>query len=450
MNDYDIYNRVRGDWDRVEEKVRAKEIMEERPNPDWDEFHRDPAAWDKRRGYPARTIAVTLKDKTAEARAEMIMAEGGRLWAKLLADHIDYDKCARLKVQPIPDLAVQLIRTLAPDRPDLHQRVLNHVATMGNVAQVLVPRPPKAPKTKPERPLTNEERRDWAVKKGALPLERSAQEIVWNLSKVDVHAGQFDHHIGQVLIVLATRLLEDKTKTPFDSLETFLGIHDLLRLLDPKDAGFWGPELRFTDRDFNRILRKNLSSRNIERIVSKLPTLIFRVMCSLKVPDEKGHETWKDVEITDYDNIAGVEVVKVEGKKRGRGAGEERRGYRVYFKSRIGLAFWHNIASGGYSLLTRDKVKAFLDLTGSGQMIVWAVWQWKDDRPAILSLDQLFGIMGWQRATRSSDFKAQVRRLASILNRLVKDGFLREWAILPSGAYHLVKVAAGDRPYITA
>jgi len=295
----------------------------------------------------------------------------------------------------------------------------------------------------------SEAKRELAIKKGALPLERGTQEIVWNLDAVDIHAGKLDHHIGQVLIVIAQKLYEGKPEVLFDSVDTFLGVHDLVRKLDPLSTDFWGPEMRFTDRDFNRILHKNLSSENIEKFVGKLPTLIFKVKshASLKVVDENGKEQWKQYEITNYDNIAGVEVIKSGEQKRGLGAGEERRAYRIYFKSRIGLAFWHNMASGGYSLLTNehDHVRRFLALPGSSQMLVWAIWGWADNKPAIRSLEQLFKIMGWKRAANPDDFRVQVKRLHQSLDRLVRDDFLLKWSIMDNGVYRLEKVTSAPR-----
>ena len=292
-----------------------------------------------------------------------------------------------------------------------------------------------------------EAKRDLAVSKGALPLERGTQELVWNLDGVDIHAGKLDHHIGQVLIVIAQKLIEAKAESLFDSVDTFLGVHDLVRQLDPLNADFWGPELRFTDRDFNRILNKRLTSAEIEKLVGKLPTLIFKVRshASLKVVDPVTAKSfWKEYEITNYDNIAGVEVIKSGEMKRGLGAGEERRAYRIYFKSRIGLAFWHNMAAGGYSLLTneQDRRRRFLALPGSCQMLVWALWGWADNKPAIRSLDQMFRIMGWKKARRVDAFQLQMRRLAQHLDRLVRDNFLLSWRLLDNGVYRLEKVTS--------
>jgi hypothetical protein len=292
-----------------------------------------------------------------------------------------------------------------------------------------------------------EAKRDLALSKGALPLERGTQELVWNLEAVDIHAGKLDHHIGQVLIVIAQKLIEAKAESLFDSVDTFLGVHDLVRQLDPLNADFWGPELRFTDRDFNRILNKRLTSAEIEKLVGKLPTLIFKVRshASLKVVDPVTAKSfWKEYEITNYDNIAGVEVIKSGEMKRGLGAGEERRAYRIYFKSRIGLAFWHNMAAGGYSLLTneQDRRRRFLALPGSCQMLVWALWGWADNKPAIRSLDQMFRIMGWKKARRVDAFQLQMRRLAQHLDRLVRDNFLLSWRLLDNGVYRLEKVTS--------
>ena len=292
-----------------------------------------------------------------------------------------------------------------------------------------------------------EAKRDLALSKGALPLERGTQELVWNLDGVDIHAGKLDHHIGQVLIVIAQKLIEGKAESLFDSVDTFLGVHDLVRQLDPHGTDFWGPELRFTDRDFNRILNKRLTSAEIEKVVGKLPTLIFKVRshASLKVQDPAtGKSFWKEYEITNYDNIAGVEVIKSGEMKRGLGAGEERRAYRIYFKSRIGLAFWHNMAAGGYSLLTneQDRRRRFLSLPGSCQMLVWALWGWADNKPAIRSLDQLFRIMGWKRSSDPDVFRLQVKRLAQHLDRLVRDGFLLSWRVLDNSTYRLEKVTS--------
>ncbi len=291
-----------------------------------------------------------------------------------------------------------------------------------------------------------EAKRDLALRKGALPLERGTQEIVWNMDSVDIHAGKLDYQIGQVLIVIAQKLIEGRPEALFDSVDTFLGVQDLVRKLDPLSADFWGPELRFTDADFNRILNKRLTSEEIEKIVGKLPTLIFRVRsrASLKVVDpETGKPAWKDYEIINYDNIAGVEVIKSGEMKRGLGAGEERRAYRIYFKSRIGLAFWHNMAAGGYSLLTNehDRRRRFLALPGSAQMLVWALWGWADNKPAIRSREQLFKIMGWKQSMDADVRRLQVKRLQQALDRLVRDGFLQSWSIKETGAYRLEKVS---------
>jgi len=291
-----------------------------------------------------------------------------------------------------------------------------------------------------------EAKRELALKKGALPLERGTQELIWNLDSVDIHAGKLDYQIGQVLIVIAQKLIEGRPEALFDSVDTFLGVQDLVRKLDPLSADFWGPELRFTDADFNRILNKRLTSEEIEKIVGILPTLIFRVhsRASLKVVDpETGKAAWKDFEIINYDNIAGVEVIKSGEMKRGLGAGEERRAYRIYFKSRIGLAFWHNMAAGGYSLLTNehDRRRRFLALPGSAQMLVWALWGWANNKPAIRSREQLFKIMGWKQSMNADVLRLQVKRLRQALDRLVRDGFLQSWGIMDNGAYRLEKVS---------
>jgi hypothetical protein len=118
---------------------------------------------------------------------------------------------------------------------------------------------------------------DWARRHGALTLGRTVQEIVWNMDKIDVHAGKFDHQIGWVLIAAATKILEAKMPSLFSSTAELIGVHELLKTIDPQASDFWAPEIRFTGHDFNRILHKNLSARNIEKIVGKLPTLIFRV-----------------------------------------------------------------------------------------------------------------------------------------------------------------------------
>jgi hypothetical protein len=291
-----------------------------------------------------------------------------------------------------------------------------------------------------------EAKRDLALRKGALPLERGTQEIVWNMDKVDVHAGRFDHQIGWVLIVAATKILELKTGSLFNSVDDLVDVHRLLSRIDSKADDFWAPDVTFTDYDFNRVLRKNLSSKNIEKIVAKLPTLIFRVdgKVRLKVVDDKGKEHWQEFPATNYDNIAGVEVIRTGEKKRGKGAGEERRGYRIYFKSRIGLTFWHNLASGGYSLITNknDGVRRFLALPGSGQQLVWAIWQWKDNDPGIRSEEQLFRIMGWKRAKQGSNYLAQKKQLRQRLDRLIRDGFLQDWRVLDNGVYRLEKVSS--------
>lgn len=95
-------------------------------------------------------------------------------------------------------------------------------------------------------------------------------------------------------------------------------------------------------------------------------------------------------------------------------------------------------------MIRAEAVPRFLSLSGSGQMLVCAFWRWKDDVPAILSRDQLFAIMGWKKAARQDAVQEQVKRLGTILDRLVKDGFLASWKILPNGAYWLDKVCSSS------
>jgi hypothetical protein len=73
-------------------------------------------------------------------------------------------------------------------------------------------------------------------------------------------------------------------------------------------------------------------------------------------------------------------------------------------------------------------------------MLVWALWGWADNKPAIRSRDQMFRIMGWKRARRVDAFQLQVRRLAQHLDRLVRDNFLLSWRILDNGVYRLEKI----------
>lgn len=288
-----------------------------------------------------------------------------------------------------------------------------------------------------------EAKRDLAVRKGSLPLARGVQEIVWNKDRMEVYSGHFDHQICWTLIVAATKIIELKVGTLFNSVDELVGVHELLKAIDPNSGDFWLPNIIFTDYDFNRILRKNLSSENINKIVKRLPTVTFQVGGTLRV---KMDDHWKEYEFTAYDNIAGVEVVKSGEKKRGLGAGGERRAYRLYFKSKVGLAFWQDITSGGYSLITNEgnKARQFLSYPSGLQQLVWATWRWNDRVPAIRSLDQLFKIMGWRKAARQDDFKEQVRRLAQHLDRLVRDGFLQSWRIMDTGAYRMEKFTSAN------
>ncbi len=288
-----------------------------------------------------------------------------------------------------------------------------------------------------------EAKRDLALRKGSLPLARGVQEIVWNKDRMDVYSGHFDHQICWTLIVAAAKIIDLRLGALFGSVDELIGVHELLKAIDPNSGDFWLPNITFTDYDFNRILRKNLSSENINKIIKRLPTVIFQVGGTLRV---KVDDHWKEYEFTAYDNIAGVEVVKSGEKKRGLGRGEERRAYRLYFKSRVGLAFWQDITSGGYSLITNEgnKARQFLSYPGGLQQLVWATWRWNDRVPAIKSLDQLFRIMGWKRAARLDDFQEQVKRLAKYLDLLVRDGFLQSWGIKENGVYKLEKATRAN------
>ncbi len=101
--------------------------------------------------------------------------------------------------------------------------------------------------------LTKEDRRDWAVKHGALPMERGTQEIVWNMDQVqlDHHSGKFSHRIGWTLMVAAVKIIELKTGTLFRSVEEMHRAYELIRAVDPQSVDFWCPTIRFTPADFN-------------------------------------------------------------------------------------------------------------------------------------------------------------------------------------------------------
>jgi hypothetical protein len=289
-----------------------------------------------------------------------------------------------------------------------------------------------------------EAKRDLALSKGSLPLARGVQEIVWNKDRMDVYSGNFDHQICWTLIVAATKIIELRLGTLFGSVDELIGVHELLKAIDPNSGNFWLPNIIFTDYDFNRILRKNLSSENINKIVKRLPTVTFQVSGTLRV---KMDDHWKEYEFTAYDNIAGVEVVKSGEKKRGLGAGGERRAYRLYFKSKVGLAFWQDITSGGYSLITNEgnKARQFLSYPGGLQQLVWATWRWADNKPAIRSLDQLFRIMGWKLSADPDTCRLQVKRLHQALDRLCRDGFLLSWTIdKKTGAYKMEKFTSAN------
>ncbi len=165
---------------------------------------------------------------------------------------------------------------------------------------------------------------------------------------------------------------------------------------------------------------------------------------SMMVLDENGVPRFPKYTSEYYDNIAGVEVIKTGTMKPGGGAGEENVAFVLYFKSKFGLAFWQTLAAGGFSLLTNKNkaVRRFLRLPGSGQMLVWAIWRWKDkDSPvAIRSEAQMFAILGWRKAKKNFNYLAQKRRLTALLDRLVKEGFLIGHRIDENGACRLRKV----------
>lgn len=296
--------------------------------------------------------------------------------------------------------------------------------------------------------FSREERRDYAIRVGGLVLERGLQNITWDLgNKVKVYSGVFDIRIWHTLIVAGVRLAEVKPEPLFSSVEKLQDVFSALAQLAPDAVIDLAPCAYFTDTDYRRILKKpSLSSKQIEDRVLMLPKCILDVELfkGLKLVDKDGNETWNEYDGHDYHGFGAVRVIRrrPDRSKRGRGAGKDERAYWVYFNSMSGLAFWHNIAVGGYSLIKNENgaVYRFLRLSEAGQMIACATFGWNTKLPfAIRSFDQLLTIVRWIRAERPSDLLEQKKKLARVLDELVDAGFISSWRVMQNGAYCLIK-----------
>ena len=297
------------------------------------------------------------------------------------------------------------------------------------------------------------EKARYALQKGALPLERGLQKFTFDKATgLSVYSGKFDHRVWQALLVCAAKVVESNPGTKFDSAEEFQAVYEFLHRMGlDKDLSLV-PSIYVTDRDVRRLLhRPKMSSKGCENLLGLLAKLVLRFNEFEGLAMEKdGKRVWKKYSVDSIDGFAGIRVERSQHMKRGRGAGEEERAYYVYFNSKPALAFFHNLSAGAYSLLTNDGVAGkFLGLPGSAQMIICAVWSWKDDKPAILNASQWFAVMGWKRAEREDNYLAQLKRFEKILRSLVKEGFISGWKRFNGGVYQLDKIKALKSPSTT-
>jgi hypothetical protein len=292
------------------------------------------------------------------------------------------------------------------------------------------------------------EKNRYAIEKGALPLERGLQRLTFGLGSEDVsvYSGKFDHRVWQALLVCAAKIVKTSAKTQFESVDEFQEVYKYLWNQGLDEHFYYTPSVCVTDSDIRRLLhRPKMSSRDCENLMGLLPKLVFRLkeFQGIAMKGKDGKQEWKEYSVEDIHGFAGVKVGKTKHMKRGRGAGEEERAYEVYFDSLSGLAFWHNLAGGAYSLLTNNGVaEKFLALPGHAQMVVCAIWSWRDARPAILNAEQWLAIMGRKRAERADHYQRQLRRLEKDFEALKKEGFVSGWKRLKSGAYQLDKIKA--------
>lgn len=294
------------------------------------------------------------------------------------------------------------------------------------------------PKGRPKR--TREEKLKYALDKGALPAERSTQDLLWQVGQgaVEVVRGKLNHRTWWVLLVAAKKIAETGGPPVFESPEEVQMAEDDLRrfpaLFQPgKDCVL--PTIEFDDDEFRRILNQPyLKSEDIEAIVTDFVALVIKTPRNFKAI--KIGESKELVPIAgSIGSLAWVDYAGERVREKGRWKGRVFRRWRVYFNSPPGLAFYQNIVTHRFTLI--NNWRGFMALSGPAQTLFLSI-SWREDLPAILTFNQIVKIVGWERWDADNHAR-QVEKVENLLEGLKKAGWVGSWHRLRGEVYEIAK-----------
>ncbi len=286
----------------------------------------------------------------------------------------------------------------------------------------------------------------YALEHMAVPFEFQMQGLTRAGSKcLAVRSGKITRQFWQALLVCGWKIIETGEKPEFGTAEELQEYWQRVWKLKLDKDFLKTPHTVVTQTDIQKVLRDpDLSSKDCDDIMFSIPAVVFQFeefkgFCEKE--DRKGRLQKYSVKsgevgpfgVIRYDKVEPVQFLKELGfgpeavhRKRGLGRGEPESVYAVYWISKPGLAFIHNLMVGAYNLLKNKgpvTVEKFFSLPPAKQMIICAYWSWNKWRREVPAPEELLAVTGRKPYKDKKNRVKQLQMAATEFQDLVDEGW---------------------------
>jgi len=313
-------------------------------------------------------------------------------------------------------------------------------------------------KQKPFHP-TAEKKYKHALTKGSRDEPEMPGRLGWSLvggggyGETEILHGEMNHHFWRIALVVAAKILANPEALKIESIEDLEKREQELQEMladDQKKAGLQvivRPIVSFTLKYVQDVLGfKHLREKEVAAMLEEFAGVRLKVtqFKGLRLQRKNGSTTWEKITTESGDIASVVHDLTTDKGKRGRGAGTKQVRFTLAFYSRIGLAFYHDLCTGGATLL--QGATKLLRTSESYQRLIFNLCT--TQAPARIHREKLLALVGMPKSENQDYYYHQLSILRGLIQQGIEDGYFKSFSELDGGTWEIKK--PGSYPLLPA
>jgi hypothetical protein len=297
------------------------------------------------------------------------------------------------------------------------------------------------------------------MSKGARAVPEMPCRALWvwagnrGWGQIEILRGELSARFWKIALIVAAKILENPKALAIESVEDLEHREQELQAMlsdEERAAGLKviiRPMVQFTLKYARRITGLDLREADVAAMVEEFASVRMKATEFKGLRLKAGWERFtadptraKRSESGDLASV--VSNRRVQKRKRGRPRKEDQTTFTLAFYSKVGLAFYHSLCTGGATMLR--GVTKLLRSSDAYQRLIFTLCT--SAQQAIIHQDRLIKLVGWRKATTPDMYSHQLAELRRLLNKAISEGRLQTWSELKNGNWVIRKYGQFDLP----